>query len=155
MPARGGAGPSRRKRAADARFRRPGADDVGDAARRAVRGGRGAFPSLLAFRDAVLAELRRDEPRAALGGPRLRRLLVAVPGVRLSVRYTEKPHLGPPTRCPVCGSELGPIWNRTLTGETVILGRACSRCPYWTHEARRVPVRYTVTKGTARRPRSG
>jgi ribosomal protein L34E len=154
VPGKDDEAPSPRKPKADARYRRPPSELIGRAARKAVRGGRASFPSLLAFRAAVLEELRRDEPQAALGGRRLRRLLVGVPGVRLSVRYTEKPGLGPPDACPVCGSELGPVRNRTLTGETVVLGRECRRCSYWTHGSRRVPVRYAVTGGTPRRTRS-
>jgi len=134
----------------EARFRRPATDVVARAARRAVRGGKASFPSLAAFREAVVDALRRDEPLATVGGRRLRRLLVDVPGVKLTVRYTERPDGLLPEHCPVCGSELVPIRNRTLTGETVVLGRECSRCAYWTHAARRVPVRYTVSRGVPR-----
>jgi hypothetical protein len=124
------------------------------AARRAVRGGKATFPSLAAFRGAVLDALRREEPLAAIGGRRLRRLLVTVPGVKLTVHYTEKQDGPLPEVCPVCGAPTEPIRNRTLTGETVVLGAACSQCDYWTHTARRVPVRYTVSRGEprARRP---
>jgi uncharacterized protein with PIN domain len=64
----------------------------------------------------------------------------------MHVRYTERHDLRPLTRCPVCSSELVPIRNRTLTGETVALGQRCQRCDYWTHAARRVPVRYTFSQ---------
>lgn len=137
------------------RFRRPPPDEIARAARRAVRGGRASFASLAAFRAAVLADLRHDEPLATVGGPRLRRLLVSVPGVRLSVRYTERPHGTPPDRCPVCDGDLEPIRNRTLSGETIVLGHRCVRCAYWTHAARRVPVRYAVTRGEPRTRRAG
>lgn len=126
-------------------FRRPADDIVRRAARRVVRGGKASFPSQAAFREAVLAYVRRDEPLATVGGRRLRRLLIGVAGVRLTVHYTERPGVPPPTECPVCGSELTPIRNRTLTGESIVLGRKCTRCDYWTHGHRRVPVRYSVT----------
>lgn len=125
------------------KFRRPPDDLLRRAARRVVRGGRATFPSQAAFRDAVLAFVRRDEPLATVGGKRLRRLLIGLPGVRLSVHYTERPGVAPPAECPVCGGPLVPIRNRTLTGESIVLGRRCSRCDYWTHGHRRVPVRYT------------
>ena len=131
------------------KYRRAPAELVARAARKAVRGGRASFPSLASFREAVVEALRREEPLAAIGGPRLRRLLVDVPGVKLTVHYTERPDGPLPSRCPVCGSELIAVRNRTLTGETVVLGRQCTRCAYWTHAARRVPVRYTVSKGVA------
>lgn len=152
MPERGGEGRSRRRPAAERRFRRAPVDQVARAARRVVRGGRASFPSLAAFRSAVVDALRREEPLAAIGGPRLRRLLVEVPGVKLTVHYTERPDGPLPESCPVCGAALGPIRNRTLTGEIVILGKECPRCAYWTHAARRVPVRYTVSRGGARTP---
>jgi hypothetical protein len=124
------------------------------AARQVVRGRRASFASQQAFLEAVVAAVRRDEPTAALGGSRLRRLVVGLPGVRLSVRYSERPGEAPPTACPVCGGELGPIRNRTLTGGTVVLGQKCVRCDYWCHGHRRVPVRYSFSgSGGANRPK--
>ncbi len=128
------------------KFRRPAAELVQRVARRVVRGGKASFPSQAAFRAALLKQIRRDEPLATISGARLRRLLVGVPGVRLSVRYTERMDPRPLLICPVCASPLTPIRNRTLTGDTVVLGQRCSRCDYWTHRARRVPVRYTFSQ---------
>jgi len=128
-----------------AKFRRPADDLVRRAARRVVRGGKASFTSQVAFREAVLAVVRRDEPLATVSGRRLRRLLIGVPGVRLSVRYTEQPGRSLPESCPVCGAALAPIRNRTLTGDSIVLGRRCTRCDYWTHGSRRVPVRYLFT----------
>lgn len=136
----------RRKVVREPRYRVPPAELVQRAARRVVRGGKASFPSQAAFRAAILLQLRRDEPLAAIGGGRLRRLLVDVPGVRMHVRYTEHHDLRPLHRCPVCSSELVPIRNRTLTGETIALGQRCQRCDYWTHAARRVPVRYSFSQ---------
>lgn len=126
----------------DPKFRRPADELIRRAARRVVRGGKASFPSQAAFREAVLAVVRRDEPLATVSGRRLRRLLIGLPGVRLSVRYTERSGVAAPESCPVCGSELTPIRNRTLTGDSIVLGRRCPRCEYWTHGNRRVPVRY-------------
>lgn len=150
MPEKGAEGRSRRKAKLPGRFRRPPSELVARAARRVVRGGRASFPSLAAFRAEVVEALRREEPLAAIGGRRLRHLLVEVPGIKLTVHYTEKSDGPPPDRCPVCGADLEPIRNRTLTGEVVVLGRECTRCAYWTHAARRVPVRYTISRGTPR-----
>ena len=126
-------------------FRRPSDELVRRAARRVVRGGKASFPSQAAFRAAVLFHVRRDEPLAAIGGARLRRLLIGVPGVRLTVRYTERPGARLPSECPVCRSPLVPIRNQTLTGERIVLGQRCTRCDYWTHGNRRVPVRYVFS----------
>ena len=146
--------PARRGRVVH--FRRPPADVVQRAARRVVRGGKASFASQAEFRKALLKLLRRDEPLAVLGGPRLRRLLVDVPGVRMTVRFTERPTSRPLVACPVCSAPLAPIHNRTLTGGTVVLGQRCTRCDYWTHGTRRVPVRYLFSEaGIDGRPKRG
>jgi len=136
--------PARRGR--PVRFRRPPADLVQRAARRVVRGGKASFSSQAEFREALLKVLRREEPLAAIGGARLRKLLIDVPGVRLSVRFTERATSRPLVACPICGSPLAPIHNRTLSGGTVVLGQRCTRCDYWTHGMRRVPVRYLFSE---------
>jgi len=136
------------------RFHRPPEEIVQRTARRVVKGGRASFASQAAFRTAVVNALRREDPLAAIGGRRLRHLLVGVPGVRLAVRYRERPGAATPSECPVCGGILVPIHNRTLTGERIVLGRRCTRCDYWTHGATRVPVRYSITAaGIDGRPR--
>jgi hypothetical protein len=127
------------------RYRRPPDDDIRRAARRLVRGGKASFASQNRFRSALVAALRRDEPLAVVSGKRLRRLLVGLPGVRLVVRYSEREDARPLTSCPVCGAELRPIRNRTLAGDSVVLGQRCTRCDYWTHRTRRVPVRYLIS----------
>jgi hypothetical protein len=115
-------------------------------ARRVVRSGKASFHSQAEFRSALIGLLQREQPLATISGPRLRRLLIDTPGVRMSVRYTERADGPAPTRCPVCGSELRPIRNRTLGGESIVLGSRCARCDYWTHLRRRVPVRYSFSK---------
>jgi hypothetical protein len=144
VPARGDTATRPVEARSGAKFRRPADEDVRRAARRLVRGGRASFHSQALFRDALLESLRRDDPLAVISGRRLRRLLIDVPGVRISVRYTERPTNAPLTACPVCGSELRPIRNQTLSGESVVLGQRCVRCDYWTHRIRRVPVRYQI-----------
>jgi hypothetical protein len=130
---------------AEPKFRRPPDDEVRRAARRLVRGSKAQFASQARFREALLLTLRREEPLAVVGGRRLRRLLIGLPGVRMTVHYTEREPTHPLTACPVCGSELKPIKNQTLSGDSVVLGQRCTRCDYWTHRTRRVPVRYLIS----------
>jgi hypothetical protein len=146
VPEKGDSAPSPAETPEAPRYRRPEAEVVRRAARRVLRGRRAHFRSQAAFLEAVLDIVRRDEPLASIGGPRLRRLLVGTEGVRLVVHYTEREGVPPPEVCPVCGGELAPIRNRTLTGGSIVLGRRCKRCDYWTHAARRVPVRYAISK---------
>jgi hypothetical protein len=146
VPAKGATDARRRKRRSGAKYRRPDPEIIRRLARRVVRGGKASYGSQASFRAALLGLLRRDEPLAVLGGARLRRLLIDVPGVRIGVHYTERHDGKLPTECPVCSSPLRPIHNRTLAGDTVILGQRCTRCHYWTHGERRVPVRYTFSQ---------
>jgi hypothetical protein len=154
VPERDDTGTSPDKSRTGPRYRRPPDDEVRRAARRLVRGGKAAFVSQAQFRTALLASLRREEPLAVVGGRRLRRLLLDLPGVRMTVRYTERELTTPLASCPVCGSSLKPIRNQTLAGDSVVLGQRCTRCDYWTHRTRRVPVRYLITSAgiDGRRP---
>jgi DNA-directed RNA polymerase subunit RPC12/RpoP len=124
------------------RFRRPDAETVRWAAHGAIAKGGRAFPSQAALRRALLPVLRRKDPLFALGGRRMRTLLVESPGLHLRVRYAERETRSPLSRCPVCGGALATIRNRTLFDDEVTLGYRCPRCGYWTHLKRRVPVRY-------------
>ena len=143
MPGKGGGAARRRGAAAGPSFRRVTPDAVRSAALQLLRRARGAFPSQGELLRAVRRQLRSEEPLAALGGPRLRHLLLATPGVRVDVEFAERPTRRALTVCPVCAGALAPIRNRTLDGERVVLGFRCPQCGYWTHRRRRVPVRYT------------
>jgi nucleotide-binding universal stress UspA family protein len=139
------------KREPPVRYRRVPDEVLRRATRRVVRGSRAHYASQEAFRNAILDVVRREEPLAVVGGARLRRIALETMGVRLTVHYTERAGVPPPRACPVCGSELQPIRNRTLTGDSVVLGQHCTQCDYWTHRVRRVPVRYLFSGSAARR----
>jgi hypothetical protein len=132
---------------AESRYHHPRDEEILRAARRLVRGRKAIFDSQNQFRDALTAYLRRDDPLAVVGGRRMRRLLIGVPGVRVAVHYTERGDSRPLTSCPVCGSPLRPIRNQTLGGQSVVLGQRCTRCDYWTHRTRRIPTRYRISGG--------
>ncbi len=102
--------------------------------------------SQAALRRAVLPLLAEQDPLFVVGGWRLRQLLLDVPGIRIDVRYTERRTRRPLPYCPVCRSPLRTIRNRTLEGDRVTLGYRCTRCVYWTHLRRRVPVRYRFVR---------
>lgn len=152
MPAKGAAARRRPRRPpaapaepvpdAGPRYRRPDADTVRWAARRALHRAGRPFPSQAALRRALMPILHGRDGKFALGGRRMRALLVGVPGLHLRVTYAERPTRRPLSRCPVCGARLNAIRNRTLLGDEVTLGWKCAECGYWTHLKRRVPVRY-------------
>ncbi|MCI4367989.1 MAG: hypothetical protein L3K09_00275 [Thermoplasmata archaeon] len=150
-----GASPERGRGAHPAaKYRRPAPSAVRAAARSIFASPSRRFGSQRELLHSLLESLREEEPLSALGGARMRRLLMETPGVRVRVRYSERHDRGPLQRCPVCDGELRPIQNRTLDGEPVTLGYSCRRCEYWTHLRRRVPVRYEFSRsrgGLARR----
>ena len=135
------------KEPAAPKYRRPDEETVRWAADRALRRSGGSFPSQAALRRAMLKLLHEREPLFALGGPRMRKLLIGSPGLELRIRYAERSSRRPLSRCPVCAGALTPIRNRTLLDDRVTLGYRCRRCGYWTHLRRRVPVRYEFLPG--------
>jgi hypothetical protein len=143
VPAKGDAAAHRRPRRRGRRYHHAAPEEVRTAALELVRRARGPYPSQGELVRAVRRRLRADDPLAAVGGPRLRRLLITTDGVRVDVEYAERNVPGPLEACPVCGSAVVPIRNRTLDASAVTLGFRCPTCGYWTHRKRRVPVRYT------------
>jgi hypothetical protein len=155
VPARDAAVDRRASAERRASFHRPRDEEIVRAARRLVRGSKATFRSQNEFRGAVTRYLRAEDPLAVVGGRRLRRLLIGVPGIRVTVHYTEQEDPTPLTECPVCGSALRPIRNMTLGGESVVLGQRCTRCDYWTHRTRRVPTRYRISSARVARTATG
>jgi tRNA(Ile2) C34 agmatinyltransferase TiaS len=143
VPARadGAARPKNRRRGR--RFHHVASEDLRGAALELVRRARGPFASQVELLRAIRRRVRADDPLAVVGGRRLRYLLLATPGVRVDVEFTERNVAGALTKCPVCGGDVVPIRNRTLDAAAVTLGFRCPTCGYWTHRRRRVPVRYT------------
>ena len=127
-------------------YRRPPADLVRSVARTTLGRLAGSLRSQAALRRAVLPRLTTRDPLFVLGGWRLRKILLDAPGIRVEVRYAERPTRRPLARCPVCRSAVRPIRNRTLEGDRVTLGYRCTKCDYWTHLRRRVPVRYRFVR---------
>jgi hypothetical protein len=150
VPAKDAGAARRRPKRVAPSFRRADADTVRAAVDRLLTLGVGRYPSQAAFLRAFRPALRAEDPSMRIAGPRLRSLLIATPGVRLLVRYTERPDAPSSPVCPVCGGALLPIRNRTLTGDVVALGQKCPVCGYWTHRHRRVPVRYTIQRTPVR-----
>lgn len=126
--------------------RRPERDVVRTAAREALGHAADRLPSQAAFRRALLPILREIDPGFVLGSRRMRAMLQGAPGIRMRVRYRETEDRTPLHACPVCANPVEPIRNRTLLGDEVVLGYRCTRCAYWTHRKRRVPVRYSFVR---------
>ncbi|MGC2289551.1 MAG: hypothetical protein WA688_06815 [Thermoplasmata archaeon] len=135
-----------RGREARLKYRLPPGDLVRSVARRQLGRMGLAARSQAGLRRALLPSLAAQDPLFVLGGWRLRKFLLDSAGVRVDVRYAERPTRRPLQRCPVCWSAVRPIRNRTLEGDRVTLGYRCTHCTYWTHLRRRVPVRYRFVR---------
>ncbi len=143
MPGKGDGAARPRRPRRGRRFHHVPPDEVRSAALELVRRSRGAFSSQGELLRAVRRRLRAEDPLAAVGGARLRRLLITTPGVRVEVEFAERNVPGPLVACPVCGGAVVPIRNQTKDAAAVTLGVRCPTVGYWTHRKRRVPVRYT------------
>jgi len=73
---------------------------------------------------------------------RIRKAAVLKAPLKLHIHYRETNEASTKGKCPVCGSETLQIRNKTLFDEKVDLGFRCVKCPYWTGQLKRVPVRY-------------
>jgi hypothetical protein len=138
-------GKARRPRAPP-KYRLPPGEVVRTLAHRQLGRMGPAARSQAGLRRALLPSLTARDPLFVLGGWRLRKILLDAPGVRVDVRYAERPTRRPLQRCPVCRSPLQPIRNLTLEGDRVTLGYRCTKCAYWTHLRRRVPIRYRFVR---------
>jgi hypothetical protein len=84
---------------------------------------------------------------------RIRKAAVLKSPLKLHIHYRETNEASTKGRCPVCGSETIQIRNKTLFDEKVDLGFRCTKCPYWTGQQKRVPVRYIFTALIEEAPR--
>lgn len=95
--------------------------------------------------DAVVAELAFTDPLYKVGPERVRRIGIesGIISIEISYAATNK-SVG--EVCPVCGSELFAVLNRTLDGGTVEMSRSCRRCGYTAKGAETKPARYEITR---------
>ena len=103
------------------------------------------------FTDLVRAELRRIDPRYGVTEDRLRRTAINARLVRVAVDTRDTGKRKKVVTCPVCGSRLKRVRNRTISGGTVTIGKKCPLCPFRMGTTRRVPVRYTFANAHPRR----
>lgn len=114
----------------------------------------GTVTSQRELREEVLEELALLDDDYTVSGERVRVLAVRSRYVDLAIRLGVSDR-DPPDRCPVCRSGFEKVRNRTLDGEEVTIGWSCTRCPYWTGEDRRVPLRYTFQGKAGKAPGPG
>ena len=85
--------------------------------------------------------LRNLDGRYTVTSRRLRKVIFTIPeiSVEIDYKYTER-ELG--KKCPVCYSEMKPVYNMTIDNNKVLSGYRCTHCSYWTGLKRRVPRKY-------------
>lgn len=93
------------------------------------------------FGERVRTVLHEEDPDLRVSDERVRRLALEHELARVRVRTGTT---GEPAReeCPVCGTELEQVENRTLEGGRTVVGTACPECPYGTGSRHEVPLRY-------------
>lgn len=113
----------------------------------------GVVTSQTRLRDLLVDELARFDTDYAVSGERARILAVRKGLARVEI-HGRRGEAKAMTACPVCGSRMSRVRNRTLTGSEVDVGVKCKRCGFWVGKSGRVPSRY-VFYDTRRRGRRG
>ena len=95
--------------------------------------------------EAVSAELMCQDTDYRIGAERIRRIGISRQLFNLDISYADA---GRPAGkwCPVCGSILLSVRNRTLDGDTVELLRKCKVCGYAAKGNRSKPARYGIER---------
>lgn len=95
--------------------------------------------------DQVRRVLQEDDADWRASDRRIRRLAIDNDLVEVRVRTGTT---GEQVRevCPVCEHDLQQVKNRTLKGDTTVVGTECPRCPYATGARHEVPLRYTFVR---------
>ena len=95
--------------------------------------------------EAVSAELMCQDTDYRIGAERIRRIGISRQLFNLDISYADA---GRPAGkwCPVCGSILLSVRNRTLDGDTVELLRKCKVCGYTAKGNRSKPARYGIER---------
>jgi hypothetical protein len=101
--------------------------------------------------DLVREELRRIDPMYGVTEERVRKTAINARLVKVEVESRDTRRRKRVITCPVCGSKLKRVRNRTISGGTVTIGKKCPVCPFRMGTTRRVPVRYVFVNANPRR----
>lgn len=95
--------------------------------------------------EAVTAELLCQDTSYRIGADRIRRIGISRQLFKLQIQYADTGKKAG-SWCPVCGSILLSVRNRTLDGGTVELMRRCKVCGYSARGGCSKPARYTIDR---------
>ena len=91
----------------------------------------------------VQEELHGLDQKYQVSAPRVRSLALKSKFIQSEIRYRSWPnHKTKLKACPVCGSHVQKIKNKTLSNKIITIGYKCTNCPYNTDFPIKVPARY-------------
>ena len=122
-------------------------DDRLDEAIRAVMRRERRIESQAAMTELVLKELGKDGDNYRVSGERIRKVAIERDILRVEIEYNLYDELSSPEICPVCGYPMDVIGNATLDGRETDIGRKCTKCAYQIGLKKKMPGRYTFSKG--------
>lgn len=102
------------------------------------------------FIDLVLSKLDSTCPGMRASPIRIRKAAVLSGSVKLEILYRISERTDLPDICPVCGSAMRSVSNRTLDDQTTELKRNCTVCPYSTGNEVLIPARYSFVRTTVK-----
>jgi len=89
--------------------------------------------------------LHEEDEAYRASDERVRQLALAegLAEVRVETGTTDEPAR---EACPACGADVERVENRTLDGDTTVVGTSCPRCSYSTGRRYEVPLRYEFSR---------
>lgn len=94
----------------------------------------------------VREKLLAIDPDYSVTEERVRKIGILQKLFKIQIQSRESDRKSIYARCPVCGSKMSKVRNKTMYGGTVTLGYRCTVCPFWMGIRSRVPVRYAFSK---------
>jgi len=92
--------------------------------------------------DLIIKELKTKKDKFGVSSKRLREIAIKSDFIKLEIHSREGDPHKILNKCPVCGSSLKRVKNKTIWGGEVTLQFTCSKCNYWTGKKKRIPTRY-------------
>lgn len=93
--------------------------------------------------DLTRERLKEMNPEFTVTAERVRRVAIQSGVAIVEVKTRELPSQKPSSECPVCGSKMRKIKNKTLYGKAITLRYKCTKCKYSTGISKSIPVRYS------------
>ena len=93
--------------------------------------------------DLTRERLKEMNPEYTVTAERVRRVAIQSGVATVEIKTRELASQKPSTECPVCGSKMRKIKNKTLYGKAITLRYKCTKCKYSTGMSKSIPVRYS------------